>query len=289
MKPPRFAYHDPVTRDEALSLLESYGDEAKVLAGGQSLVPVLNMRLSQPAHLVDINRLPDLSYIREFENGLAIGALTRQRDIERSLLVQRHCPLLARAIPFIGHAPIRSRGTIGGSLAHADPAAELPVVLQALGGYLRVESLTGSRKIPTQEFFVGPLQTSLTSQELITEVWLPAVPAHSGSAFVEVSRRHGDYALVGVASQLSMNEHGTIQAAHLALMGVAETPLRLYEAEAALVGKQPDERLFNATAELSMTSLDPEADLHASGEYRRAVAGVLIKRALHMALKNANA
>jgi len=287
MKPPRFAYHDPVTRSEVLSLLEDYGDEAKVLAGGQSLVPLLNMRLAQPAHLVDINRLPDLSYIREVDNGLVIGALTRQRDIERSALVQSRCPLLARAISFIGHAPIRSRGTIGGSLVHADPAAELPAVLQALGGHVRVESLAGSREIPAQEFFVGPLETSLTSQELLTEVWLPAAPAFSGVAFVEVSRRHGDYALVGIAAQLTMDKDSTITMACLALMGVAETPLRLYEAEAALVGKRPDEQLFNAAAELSITNLDPEADLHASGEYRRAVAGVLINRALHMAVDHA--
>lgn len=222
MKPPRFAYHDPITLGEVLSLLGDYGDEAKVLAGGQSLVPLLNMRLAQPAHLIDINRLPNLSYIREVDNGLAIGALTRQRDIERSELVQSRCPLLAKAISFIGHAPIRSRGTIGGSLVHADPAAELPAVLQALGGYVRVETLTGSREISAQEFFVGPLETSLTSQELLTEVWLPAAPAFSGAAFVEVSRRHGDYALVGIAAQLTMDKDNTIMMARLALLGVAE-------------------------------------------------------------------
>ncbi len=288
MKPPRFAYHDPITRGEVLSLLEAYGDEAKVLAGGQSLVPLLNMRLAQPAHLVDINRLPDLSYIREVDNGLAIGALTRQRDVERSSLVKQLCPLLAKAISFIGHAPIRSRGTIGGSLVHADPAAELPAVLQALGGSVRVEALGGSREIPAQEFFVGPLQTSLTSQELLTEIWFPAAPSFSGAAFVEVSRRHGDYALVGVAVQLTMEKNDTILAAHIALMGVAETPLRLDEAEAMLVGKQPNERLFNTVAALSMTALDPAADLHASGEYRRSVAGVVVNRALHMAVNHVN-
>ncbi len=288
MKPPRFVYHDPVTRDEVLTLLENYGDEAKLLAGGQSLVPLLNMRLAQPARLVDINRLPDLSYIREVDGGLAIGALTRQRDVERSSLVRERCPLLARAISWIGHAPIRSRGTIGGSLTHADPAAELPAVLQALCGFMRVESLTASRKIPAEEFFISQLQTSITSQELVTEAWFPVAPAHSGSAFVEVSRRHGDYALVGVAAQLTLHENGTILAAHLALMGVAETPARLYEAEAALVGERPGEKIFAAAAELSIANLEPEADLHASGEYRRSVAGVLVNRALSMAVEQAN-
>ena len=288
MKPPRFIYHDPETRGEVLDLLENYGDEAKILAGGQSLVPLLNMRLAQPEQLIDINRLADLSYIREVDGGLAIGALTRHRDVERSPLVRQRCPLLARAVPWIGHAPIRSRGTIGGSLTHADPAAELPAVLQALGGHMRVESLAGSRTISAEEFFVGPLQTSITSQEMVTEAWFPVAPALSGTAFIEVSRRHGDYALVGIAAQLTTDENDTILAAHLALMGVGETPVRLSEAEAALVGERPSEALFNAVAELSIAGLDPDADLHASGEYRRYVASVLVNRALRLAVDSAN-
>lgn len=288
MKPPRFAYHDPVVRSEVLDLLEHYGDEAKILAGGQSLVPLLNMRLAQPAQLIDINRLTELSYIREVDGGLAIGALTRHRDVERSPLVRQRCPLLARAVPWIGHAPIRSRGTIGGSLTHADPAAELPAVMQALGGHVRVESQTGSRTIPAEEFFISQLQTSITEQELVTEAWFPAAPVLSGTAFIEVSRRHGDYALVGVAAQLTIDENDTISAAHLALMGVGETPVRLTGAEAALVGERPGEALFSAVTELSITRLEPEADLHASGEYRRHVAGVLVNRALHLAVDSAN-
>ncbi len=288
MKPPRFAYSDPETRGEVLDLLENYGDEAKILAGGQSLVPLLNMRLAQPAQLIDINRLTDLSYIREVDGGLAIGALTRQREVERSPLVRQRCPLLARAVPWIGHAPIRSRGTIGGSLTHADPAAELPAVLQALGGFIRVESQSGSRTIPAEEFFISQLQTSITSQELVIEAWFPVAPARSGTAFIEVSRRHGDYALVGVAAQLTTDESDTILEAHLALMGVGETPVRLSEAEAALVGERPSEALFSAVAELSMSELEPDADLHASGEYRRYVAGVLVNRALRLAIDTAN-
>src|SRR5437016_5337895 len=185
MKPPRFVYHDPATRSDTLALLATYSDDAKVLAGGQSLVPLLNMRLAQPEHLVDINRLADLAYIREQDGGLVIGALTRHRDIERSALVRRRCPLLAEAMPFVGHAPIRSRGTIGGSLAHADPAAELPVVLLALDGHVRVTSQHGSRILPAHELFLDQLQTALTSDELLTEVWFPNAPPRSGVAFVE--------------------------------------------------------------------------------------------------------
>ncbi len=283
MKPPRFAYHDPTTRSEALALLDTYEDEAKLLAGGQSLVPLLNMRLAQPAHLVDINRLPDLADIREEDGYLAIGALTRHRDIERSPLVRRCSPLLAQAVLFVGHAPIRSRGTMGGSLAHADPAAELPTVLQALGGHVCVESRAGSRNIPAEAFFTGPLQTSLTSKELLVEARFPIAPPRTGTAFIEVSRRHGDFALVGLAARLSLRENGTISAAHLALMGVAETPIRVQQAEAMLLDQHPAEELFNAVAQQVCSDLDPADDLHASAEYRRRVAGVLIGRALQTA------
>ena len=288
MKPPRFVYHDPATRSEVLALLDIYEDEAKLLAGGQSLMPLLNMRLAQPAHLVDINRLPDLAYIREEDGYLAIGALTRHRDIERSPLVHRSCPLLAQAIVFVGHAPIRSRGTMGGSLAHADPAAELPVVLQALGGHVRAEALAGYRDIPVEMFFTNQLQTSLTSKELLIEARFPVAPPRTGTAFSEVSRRHGDYALVGVAAQLSLHENGTISAAHLALMGVAETPLRMQEVEALLLDQQPGEALFSTAAERACSDLEPPEDLHASAEYRRRVAGVLISRALHTAAEQAS-
>ena len=287
MKPPRFAYHDPATRSEALTLLATYSDDAKVLAGGQSLVPLLNMRLAQPSHLVDINRLADLAYIREQDGGLAIGALTRLRDIERSALVRHHCPLLAEAMPFVGHPPIRSRGTIGGSLAHADPSAELPVVLLALDGHILAESLEGNRKISAGSFFISQLETSLAPGELLTEAWFPAEPARAGSTFVEVSRRHGDFALVGVAVQLTLHENGTIAAAQIALMGVAETPVRPHEAERLLLEEPVGENIFIAAAEQAAAGLDPGADIHASAEYRREVAGVLINRALHMAAARA--
>lgn len=287
MKPPRFVYHDPATRDEALAQLMIHADEAKILAGGQSLVPLLNMRLAQPAYLLDINRVSDLAYIREEHGGLAIGALTRHREIERSSLVRLRCPLLAEAMPFIGHPPIRSRGTVGGSLAHADPAAELPAVLLALGGHISAESQEGKRAIPAGAFFVSELQTALSGTELLTEAWFPFAPPRSGAAFVEVSRRHGDFALVGVAAQLTLRENGTITAAHLALLGVAPTPLRIQGVETLLQDAQPSATLFSDAAEQVIVSLDPAADMHASAEYRRRVASVLVSRALHIALERA--
>ncbi|HLZ57276.1 MAG TPA: xanthine dehydrogenase family protein subunit M [Ktedonosporobacter sp.] len=288
MKPPRFVYHDPTTRDEALAQLMTYADEAKILAGGQSLVPLLNMRLAQPAHLVDINRVSDLASIRKEHDGLAIGAMTRHREIERSPLVHLHCPLLAEAMPFIGHPPIRSRGTVGGSLAHADPAAELPAVLLALGGHISAESQEGRRRIPAEAFFVSELQTALASTELLTEVWFPLAPPRSGASFVEVSRRHGDFALVGAATQLTLHEDGTIAAAHLALLGVAPTPVRIQAVEALLQDARPNATLFSEAAEQAMAALDPPADMHASAQYRREVAGVLVSRALHTALERAH-
>lgn len=287
MKPPRFAYHDPTTLDEALAVLATYADDAKVLAGGQSLVPLLNMRLTQPGHLIDLNRVADLAYIREEDGGLAIGALTRHRTAEHSVLVRQRCPLLAAALPFIGHPPIRSRGTIGGSLAHADPAAELPAVLLALGGHVHVTSPHGSRLLPAHELFVDQLQTALTSDELLTEAWFPAAPPRSGVGFIEVSRRHGDFALVGVAVQLTLQDDHAIAAAQLALLGVDATPVRAAEAEALLLGEQPTEALFKMAGERASADLNPVTDLHASSDYRRQVAAVLIKRALQVAVQHA--
>lgn len=285
MKPPRFMYHDPTTQSDVLALLHTYADDAKILAGGQSLVPLLNMRLAQPEHLIDINRVSDLAYIREVDGGLAIGALTRHHEVEHSPLVRQHCPLLAEAMPFIGHPPIRSRGTIGGSIAHADPTAELPTVLRALDGRVRALSTQGSRIIPAQDLFVSELQTVLTSQELLSEVWFPSAPPRSGAAFVEISRRHGDYALVGLATQLTVNQQGGIVAAQIALMGVGPTPLRAYAAEALLIGAHPTERLLDEAAQAATTELAPTSDIHASAEYRRSVAGVLVKRALQLAIE----
>jgi aerobic carbon-monoxide dehydrogenase medium subunit len=201
--------------------------------------------------------------------------------------VRRLCPLLAEAMTFVGHPPIRARGTVGGSLAHADPAAELPAVLLALGGHVRAESHAGSREIAAEAFFVDQLETALTSKELLTEAWFAVVPPRSGAAFVEISRRHGDFALVGVAAQLTLHQSGAIARARLVLVGVAGTPIRVHAAETLLLDEQPGDAVFAAAAEQGVADLDPYTDMHASAEYRRDVAGVLIGRALHIAANRA--
>lgn len=287
MKPARFSYHDPVSRDEALTLLATYADDAKILAGGQSLVPLLNMRLTQPPHLIDINRLNDLAYIRVDTDGLAIGALARHRDIEHTPHIHQLCPLLAEAIPLVGHPPIRSRGTICGSLAHADPAAELPAVLLALDGSVRIEAAHESHVMAAEEFFVSELQTALLSNELLTEAWFPIAPPRTGAACLEVSRRHGDYALVGIAAQVTLAADSTLADVRLALFGIAPTPIRAHTSEHMLIGAHPTPSIFAEVAAQAMSKLDPHTDLHATAAYRRSVAGTLMQRALQLASERA--
>lgn len=287
MKPPPFEYFDPASVEEALALLKEHGEEAKVLAGGQSLVPLLNFRLARPRYLIDLNRIPAFSYIREVNGGLAIGAMTRQRAVERSPLVREHCPLLAEAMPLIGHPQIRNRGTIGGSLAHADPAAELPAVVAALRGELVVRGADRQRLLTPEQFFVSYLTTALEPSELLVEVRLPASPPRTGWAFLEVSRRHGDFALVGVAAVLTVDEAGVCTHAALALTGVGPTPVLASRAAQGLVGGGPTAEAFEEAARRVSEALRPDSDLHASAEYRRHVAGVLTRRALARALERA--
>ncbi|MBI2462263.1 MAG: xanthine dehydrogenase family protein subunit M [Candidatus Rokubacteria bacterium] len=285
MKPPPFEYHAPPSLEEALTLLREHGDEAKALAGGQSLVPLLNFRLARPRHLIDLNRIPSLDYIREDDGALAVGAMTRQRAVERSPLVRERCPLLAEAMPLVGHFQIRNRGTVGGSLAHADPAAELPAVVTALRGALVARRPGGQRVIPAERFFVAYLTTALEPDELLVEARFPAPPPRSGSAFLEVSRRHGDFALVGVAAVVTLDEGGVLTHAALALTGVGPTPVLAEEAARVLVGDRPTPQAFEAAARKVSEGLRPDADLHASAEYRRHVAGVLARRALARAVE----
>ena len=287
MKPAAFAYYDPTSTAEALETLAALGDEAKVLAGGQSLVPMMNMRLAKPGAIIDINRIKELAYINDMPDGLMIGTLTRQRAVERSRVVKKRLPLLAEAILSVGHPPIRSRGSVGGSLAHADPAAELPAVLLALDGWVRVVGPKGTREIPAGELAIGPLFTSIEPDELLTEVWFPALPAGSGTAFLEITRRHGDFALVGVAACLTLDERDVCTRASIALLGVGETPQRAAEAEAGLVGNRVDEQAIEAAGAAAMSGLDPTGDIHASPEYRRQVAGTLTQRALALAWQRA--
>ena len=280
MKPPRFDYVLPRGVEEALSVLAQHGEQAKVLAGGQSLVPLLNFRLVRPAYLVDLNDVAGLDGIRVADGWLCIGAMTRQRAVETSALVRERCPLLAEAMPQIGHTQIRNRGTIGGSLAHGDPAAELPAVVAALGGELVLQSARGRRLLTPEQFFVGYLTTAVAPDELLVEVRLPVTPPRTGSAFLEVSRRHGDFALVGVAVTLTVDEAGVCTAGAIALTGVGPTPVVAREAARALVGVRPVPAAFEEAGHHVAAGVTPDGDLHASSEYRQHLAGVPTRRAL---------
>lgn len=282
MKPPLFDYHDPRSLDEALELLQRHGGEAKVLAGGQSLMPLLNFRLSRPAALVDINRISALGYIREENGQLRLGAMTRQRAIEFSPLVRERLPLLQEATTLVGHLPIRTRGTIGGSLAHADPAAELPAVVTALDGDLVVRGPGGERILRPQEFFLGYLTTALAPDEILVEIRLPTTPAGSGWAFEELSRRHGDFALAGIAAVLVADSR-RCRMARLAAAGVGPTPVRLRGAEEILEREGLSKESLEAAAARAQELVEPDGDLHASADYRRHLTGVLTGRALHRA------
>lgn len=285
MKPARFEYFDPATLEEALALLQQYGDEAKLLAGGQSLVPMLNMRLARPAVLIDLNRIRGLAYIREEGAHLAIGAMTRHADVERSELVARRQPLLAEAMRHIGHIQIRNRGTIGGSLVHADPSAELPAVMVALEATMCIMGQAGAREVEAADFFLMYFTTCLQPDEILSEIRVPVLPDGTGWAFGELARRGGDFALAGVACTLTLDSDGLILDARLGLTGVGMTPVRAAEVEALLRGQAPGEALFRAAAEAVSSGLMPDADIHATAEYRQELAGVLTERALHKALE----
>lgn len=282
MKPAAFEYVAPRTVDQAVGLLDKHADQAKVLAGGQSLVPLMNMRLARPGVLVDINRLRVLEYIVATPSALRIGALTRQRAVETSRLVAERCPLLRDALRLVGHVQIRNRGTIGGSIAHADPAAELTAVLAALGGEVTVQGPRGVRAIPAADLFVSYLTTSLDARELLTEVRFPTLPAGAGWSWMETARRHGDFALAGVGVILAVR-HGVIGDLRIALTGVGPTPVRAAEAERVLTGGVPSEALWAEAADVVRAAIEPDGDIHASAEYRRHVSGVLAQRALREA------
>lgn len=286
MKPAVFDYYDPRNIDEALELLRELGDAAKALAGGQSLVPLMNFRLARPAHLVDLNRVAGMDDLRTEDGWLVIGAMTRQRAAERSPTLRRW-PLIAEALGHVGHLAIRCRGTVGGSLAHADPAAELPTVMAALEARFEIRSRTRRRTSGPGEFFVTHLTTSLQPDELLVEVRVPPVPPRTGWSFREVSRRHGDFALVGVAALLTLDPAGTVDRARLAFTGVGPVPTRAEASEAALIGQPPGAPLLREAAAVAARDLDPPSDLHASAEYRREVAQVLAREALAEAASRA--
>ena len=288
MKPAPFAYHRPATLDEALALLAEHGGEAKPLAGGQSLIPAMNFRLARPAVLVDLNRVAELGYVRAGRDGLQIGAMTRQRAVERSDAVRSAAPLLAEAMPFIAHPQIRNRGTVGGSLAHADPAAELPAVMLALEARFRARGPQGERWIPAGEFFTGILETALGPDELLLEVVVPKSPARTGYAFAELARRRGDYALVGVAARVTLDRRGRCQAARITLFSVGDGPVLAAAAAAMLDGQEPSLEAMRAAADAAaQRDIDPPSDIHASAAYRRRLAAVLTRRALQRAVERA--
>ena len=282
MKPPVFDYHAPASVDEALELLGRYAGEAKVLAGGQSLMPLLNFRLSRPAALIDLNRISALAYIREDAARVRLGAMTRQRTIEFSPIVRERLPLLAEATALVGHLPIRTRGTIGGSLAHADPSAEYPAVLAALDGEVAVRGPRGERVLRAAELFAGPLTTSLAPDEIVVEVRFPTAPPGSGSAFEELSRRHGDFAIVGIACQL-IGDGARCAAARIAVAGAGPVPARLRPAEEILERDGVSDAAIAAAARRSAELVDPQEDIHASAAYRRNLTRVLTGRALRRA------
>lgn len=288
MKPPPFEYLDPGEKSEALQALAEHGDEAKILAGGQSLVPLLNMRLAQPSVLIDINRIGALQYITDRaidgRRGIAIGAMTRQREVEDADDVLPRMPLLRDAIAWVGHPQIRNRGTVGGSVAHADPAAELPIVFRALDGVATVESAGGARTVPASDFFLYTFSPAIEPDEMLTEVWLPLPGERTGQAFLEVARRHGDFALVAAAASLSVDGDGAVTDARIAIGGASPTPIRATEAEAVLIGNQPDPDTLAEAARKAAGATEPTGDVHADADYRRAVAGVLTRRVLQTAL-----
>src|SRR5438876_754424 len=271
MKLPEVEYEAPTTVAEAIDLLAEHLDEASVLAGGQSLIPLLALRLARPAVLIDINGIDELSGVSATDGSVAIGAMTRDYVAEESETVADAVPLLAAALPLIGHEAIRSRGTIGGSLAHADPAAELPAVARALDAEFVVRGPSGERVIPAAEWFEGYLTTSLRPDELLAVVRFAAAGRGMGISFQEVARRHGDFAIVGLAASLTVSG-GAISDARLAFAGLSDVPVRAGDAEDLLVGERPSAELFDEAARRATDDIDPPADLHGSADYRKKVA-----------------
>jgi CO/xanthine dehydrogenase FAD-binding subunit len=284
MKPAAFEYDAPDRLEDALELLAEPDEEVKVLAGGQSLVPLLNLRLARPDRLVDINRIERLAYVRSCIQGLCIGALARHTELEHSEVAAAQAPLLVEAVRYVGHAQIRNRGTVGGSVAHADPAGELPVALTALGARYHVRSRRGSRSIEGANFHVGPLTTALAPDELLVEIEVPAQPAAAGSAFLEYARRDGDFALAGAAVLLELEQDGrSCCACRIALLGAGPTPVLAEDAASSLLGQPVDADSAADAGDIAARTASPIDDIHGSAEYRRGLIGEIVKRAILIA------
>jgi len=287
VKPASFEYHAPTTVGEAVGLLADHADECKPLAGGQSLVPMLALRLTRFEHLVDLNRAPELVGVTRADSTLRVGAMTRQRVVERDADVAVATPLLARAMPFVGHTQIRNRGTVGGSIAHADPASELPAVMLALGATMEVASKASTRAVPSRDFFEGTWTTCLADDELLVAVHVPVWEGRCGFAFDEVARRSGDFALAGVAAAVELGGNGAVQRVALGLLGMGSTPLRATQAEEALLGRTPSAPDVDEVARLAVADLEPPDDVHATAQYRLRVGAHLVRQALQAALEEA--
>jgi carbon-monoxide dehydrogenase medium subunit len=288
MKPAPFKYFAPTEIPEVLSLLKEYGYDAKVLAGGQSLVPMMNFRLVQPAVLVDINNIPDLKSIQTHEKGIRLGAMVRHSQVERDSIIEKRVPLLHETMPQIATAQIRNRGTIGGSLAHADPSAELVAVTTALEARFKIQNQEGERWVPVDDFFVGLLMTVLEPEELLVEIEFPGLPARSGWSLKEVARRPHDFALIGVVAVMTLDKKDRCQAAKLVYLSAGDGPVSAVEASDLLKGQEITEDLITAAAEKAATDeIDPGSDIHATADFRRHLANVLTRRALLEAYQRA--
>ncbi len=288
MKPPSFDYADPRSLGEAVSLISSYEGEAKVLAGGQSLMPLLNMRMTRPGLLVDIARIPNLDGIVDDGDAVVIGAMTRQRDVELSDLVRTKHPLLHAVTGHIAHPQNRNQGTVGGSVAHADPAAEYPALALALGAEMTVVGPSGERKVMAEDFFVTYLTTSMAEDEILSELCFPLLTGGEGWSIQELARRHGDYALAGAIATVGLDSGGKCSSARVALFGVGSTAVRSSAAEEAMIGQAPSETLFEHAGAAASAVLDePLSDVHAGADFRRHLASVMTTRALAEAASRA--
>ncbi|MCY4498439.1 MAG: FAD binding domain-containing protein [Rhodospirillaceae bacterium] len=281
MKPAPFEYFAPETAEEALALMAEHGVEARPLAGGQSLVPLINMRMAQPSVLIDLNRCPELAYLRGEDGMLVSGPMTRQRELELSETVRAACPLIAKAMPYMGHATIRNRGTAGGSLSHAAPSADLPGVALALGAEMIAGGPNGRRTVPATEFFFAELTTALEPDEMLCEIRFPEAPAGSRAAFAEVGSHFGGLALVGVAAQIDLDSAGRCTKAALAATGAGERPTRLSSTEAVLTGEVLEKQSIAEAAEAAAGDVEPLEDLHATAHWRRRAAVAMAARVLH--------
>jgi carbon-monoxide dehydrogenase medium subunit len=289
MKPAPFEYYVPDSIEQALDLLREHGDSAKLLAGGQSLVPAMNFRVAQPGALIDLNRVRELRYIRDENATLQVGAMTRERELEFDPLISRKTPLLAEAMPHVAHPQIRNRGTLGGSLANADPAAELPVIMLALGARLKVRNADRERWVDAQNFFAGMFTTDLAADEMLVEIELPSMEAYTGWSFMEVAPRAGDYALMGVATLVTLDENQRCQQARLVYLNAGDGPVEAKEAAHLLEGEAiTDEVIKAAAASASEKEINPFGNVHASSDFQRHLARVLTRKTLKQAIVRAN-